>query len=130
VAGCNSVGFPSEYLGSENLLNLDVFGRHIVGFGLTASALKEGGIDPANISVIEDEKENTYSRLVLAENRCVGAQFINPGMEAGLIWGLARQRKPIDLLLESFRKKKAPSRRAFLTRVKPFFGGKDLVRAA
>ena len=93
VAGCNSVGFPSEYLGSENLLNLDVFGRHIVGFGLTASALKEGGIDPANISVIEDEKENTYSRLVFAENRCVGAQFINPGREAGLILGACASKK-------------------------------------
>ncbi len=108
VAGCNSVGFPSDYLGSENLLNLDVFGRHVVGFGLTVSALKEGGIDPANISVIEDEKENTYSRLVFAENRCVGAQFINPGREAGLIWGLARQRKPIDLLLESFAQEGGP----------------------
>ena len=130
VAGCNSVGFPSDYLGSENLLNLDVFGRHVVGFGLTVSALKEGGMDSANISVIEDEKENTYSRLVFAENRCVGAQFINPGREAGLIWGLARQRKPIDLLLESLRKQEAPGRRAFLARVKPFFWGRDLVKAA
>jgi NADH oxidase (H2O2-forming) len=130
VAGCNSVGFPSDYLGSENLLNLDVFGRHVVGFGLTVSALKEGGIDPANISVIEDEKENTYSQLVFAENRCVGAQFIDPGREAGLIWGLVRQRKPIDLLMESFGKKEVPSRRVLLTRVKPYFWGKDFVNAA
>ena len=130
VAGCNSVGFPSDYLGSENLLNLDVFGRHVVGFGLTVSALKEGGIDPANISVIEDEKENTYSRLVFAENRCVGAQFINPGREAGLIWGLVRQRKPIDLLLELFGKKEVPSRRVLLTRVKPFFWGRNLIKAS
>ena len=130
MAGCNSVGFPSDYLGSENLLNLDVFGRHVVGFGLTVSALKEGGMDSANISVIEDEKENTYSRLVFAENRCVGAQFINPGREAGLIWGLARQRKPIDLLLESLRKNEASNRRAFLMRVKPFFRGRNLVKAA
>ena len=130
VAGCNSVGFPSDYLGSENMLNLDVFGRHVVGFGLTVSALKEGGMDSVNISVIEDEKENTYSRLVFAENRCVGAQFINPGREAGLIWGLARQRKPIDLLLESLGKSEASNRRAFLMRVKPFFRGRDLVKAA
>jgi NADH oxidase (H2O2-forming) len=130
VAGCNSLGFPSDYLGSENLLNLDVFGRHVVGFGLTVSAFKEGEMDSANISVIEDEKENTYSRLVFAGNRCVGAQFINPGRETGLIWGLARQRKPIDLLLESLRKREAPGRRAFLTRVKPFFWGRDLVKSA
>ena len=130
VAGCNSVGFPSDYLGSENMLNLDVLGRHVVGFGLTVSALKAGGIDPASISVIEDEKENTYSRLVFAENRCVGAQFINPGREVGLIWGLARQRKPLDLLLESFARNETPSRRALLTRVKPFFWGKNIIKAA
>jgi NADH oxidase (H2O2-forming) len=130
VAGCNSVGFPSDYLGSENMLNLDVFGRHVVGFGRTVSALKEGGMDSANISVIEDEKENTYSRLVFAANRCVGAQFLNPGRGAGLIWGLARQRKPIDLLLESLGKNEASNRRAFLMRVKPFFRGRDLVKAA
>jgi NADH oxidase (H2O2-forming) len=130
VAGCNSVGFPLDYLGSENLLNLHVFGRHVVGFGLTVSVLKEGGMDSANISVIEDEKEYTYSRLVFAENRCVGAQFLNPGREAGLIWGLVRQRKPIDLLLESLGKNEASNRRAFLMRVKPLFRGRDLVKAA
>jgi NADPH-dependent 2,4-dienoyl-CoA reductase/sulfur reductase-like enzyme len=130
VAGCNSVGFPSDYLGSENMLNLDVFGRHVVGFGLTVSALKEEGMDSVNISVIEDEMVNTYSRLVFAENRCVGAQFINPGREAGLIWGLVRQRKPVDLLFESLRKQEAPRRRALLTRVKPLFRGRDLVKAA
>jgi NADH oxidase (H2O2-forming) len=130
VAGCNSVGFPSDYLGSENMLNLDVLGRHVVGFGLTVSALKEGGIDPGNISVMENEKENTYSRLVFAENRCVGAQFINPGREVGLMWGLARQRKPLDLLLESFAKNETPGRRVLFTRVKPFFWGKNIVKAA
>lgn len=76
------------------------------------------------------DKENTYSQLVFAENRCVGAQFIDPGREAGLIWGLVRQRKPIDLLLESFGKKEVPSRRVLLTRVKPYFWGKDFVNAA
>ena len=93
VAGCNSVGFPSDYLGSENMLNLDVFGRHVVGFGRTVSALKEGGMDSANISVIEDEKENTYSRLVFAENRCVGAQFINPGRERRSYLGACASKK-------------------------------------
>jgi hypothetical protein len=87
-------------------------------------------MDSVNISVIEDEKESTYSRLVFAENRCVGAQFLNPGRDAGLIWGLARQRKPIDLLLESLGKSEASNRRAFLMRVKPFFRGRDLVKAA
>jgi NADH oxidase (H2O2-forming) len=130
VAGCNSVGFASDYLGSENMLNLDVFGRHVVGFGLTVSALKEGGVDPGKIAVIEDEKENTYYRLVFADNTCVGAQFINPGREAGLIWGLVRQRKPLDLLLESFATNEASNRRAFLMRVKPFFWGRNLVKAA
>lgn len=130
VAGCNSVGCPLEYLGSENLLNLHVFGRHVVGFGLTVSVLKEGGVDPGKIAVIEDEKENTYYRLVFADNTCVGAQFINPGREAGLIWGLVRQRKPVDLILESFGKNEDSNRRAFLMRVKPFFWGRDLVKAA
>ena len=129
VAGCSSVGFPSIYFGSENMLSLDVFGRHVVGFGLTVSAMKEGGIDPANISVIEDEKEDTYGRLIFAENRCVGAQFVDPGREAGLIWSLVRQRKPIDLLLKSFGKCAVPSRRALLARAKPFFWGKDFLKA-
>ncbi len=120
VAGCNSVGFPSDYHGSENLMNLDVFGHHVVGFGRTAAALKEAGADPAKISVIEDEEKNTYSRLVFTDSRCVGAQFINPGREAGLLWGFARQRKSIDLLLHSFRK--GGRRGCFSLGLRPFSG--------
>ena len=130
VAGCNSVGFPLDYLGSENMLNLHVFGRHVVGFGLTVSVLKEGGVAPGKIAVIEDEKENTYYRLVLADDTCVGAQFVNPGREVGLIWSLVRQRKPVDLLLESFGKNEASNRRAFLMRVKPYFRDRNIVKAA
>ena len=130
VAGCNSAGFLSDYRGSENLLNLDVFGRHVVGFGLTVSALKEGGIDPGKISVMEDEKENSYSRLVFADRICVGGQFINPGREAGLIWGFVRQRKSVDRLLESFGRNKARSQGILLDRASPFFSEKNFVKAA
>jgi len=128
VAASNSLGVHSEYAGSENLLNLNVFGQHIVGFGQTVSALKEAGVSPTDISVIEKEEETVYHRFVFVENRCVGAQFINPGKEPGFIWGIIRQGRKIDALLELFAKEEASARQRWFGRLRPLLYGKEFRR--
>jgi NADH oxidase (H2O2-forming) len=127
VAGCNSTGHGSDYPGSENLLNLQVFGEHVVGFGRTVSALKEDEINPKRISVLEGEREKAYYRIVFLDRRCSGAQFINPPKDVGLVWNLIRKGTSVDAILNLFRNERALSSKGWISRVSPFFLGKDLV---
>ena len=128
VAGCNSLGLNLEYPGSESLLNMNVFGNHVVGFGQTVAGLEELGVKPEGISIIEREEASHYHRLVFVENRCLGAQFINPGKETGLVWGLIRQGRKVDKLLNLFEKEETSTRKAWLSRLRPLFWGKEFVR--
>jgi NADH oxidase (H2O2-forming) len=121
AAGCNSIGHTLDYPGSENLLNFQVFGQHVVAFGRTVSGLKEDGVNPDRISIIEREEEKAYTRLVVLDRRCVGAQFINPPKDAGLIWNLIRNGKTVDSILNSFRTERALRSRGWIPRLRPFF---------
>jgi NADH oxidase (H2O2-forming) len=127
VAGSNSVGWNSAYAGSENLMNFSVFGEHVVGFGRTVSALKEDGVQPERISMIEAEKEKSYYRLIFLDRKCLGAQFINPPKEIGLIWNLIRKGSRMDAVLHSIRHEEALSSKSWVRRVSSFFFGENLV---
>ena len=127
VAGSNSIGCARDYPGSENLLNLHVFGEQVVAFGRTVSGLKENGVHGERIAIIEREEEKAYYRLVLQDRRCVGAQFVNPPKDAGLIWSLIRNGKRVDSVLNSFRAERALRSQGWITRVRPFFHDKNLV---
>ncbi|MGD9041633.1 MAG: FAD-dependent oxidoreductase [Desulfobacteraceae bacterium] len=127
VAGRNCTGYTTEYLGSGNILNVDIFGNQVVGFGFTASALDKfsdkKAIDgqPHVASILEGEKEGGYYRLVILGDRCMGGQFINMKKDLGLIWALMCGRKSVDELLRAFQNDDLMRRRPYLFRLRPFF---------
>jgi NADH oxidase (H2O2-forming) len=127
AAGCNSVGQELNYPGSENLLNFQVFGQHVVAFGRTVSGMKDDGINPKKISIMERKEEKAYYRLVFLDRRCAGAQFINPPKDASLIWNLIRNGRSVDSVMNGFRNQRALHSKGWITRVRPFFQGMNLV---
>jgi NADH oxidase (H2O2-forming) len=127
VAGRNCTGHTTEYPGSRNILNVDIFGNHVVGFGYTASALEKFSDNKAvdgqahAASILEGEKDGGYYRLVILGDRCMGGQFINMKKDLGLIWALMCGRKSIEELLRAFENDELMRRRPYLFRLRPFF---------
>ncbi|UCB48839.1 MAG: NAD(P)/FAD-dependent oxidoreductase [Deltaproteobacteria bacterium] len=127
VAGRNCTGHTTEYPGSRNILNVDIFGNHVVGFGYTASALekfsdKKAVDGQAHVaSILEGEKDGGYYRLVILGDRCMGGQFINMKKDLGLIWALMCSGKSIEELLRAFENDELMRRRPYLFRLRPFF---------
>lgn len=132
VAARNCAGLPTNYPGSHNLLNVDVFGNHVAGFGFTEAALNrfrdlkafEG--NPPRISIIEKEKNGSYYRLVIAGDRCMGAQFLNIDLTQramGLFWSFILQKRSMEGLLKILENEGLLSHKPWLRRVRPFFMG-------
>jgi NADH oxidase (H2O2-forming) len=132
VVARNCAGVSTDYPGSQNLLNVDVFGNHVAGFGFTEAALNRfRGIKAfngklADISIIEREKNGTYYRLVIVGDRCMGAQFINVDLSQramGLIWSLMLRKRSVEGLLKILRDEKLLCHKPWLRRLRPFFMG-------
>lgn len=127
VAGRNCTGNTTEYRGSGNILNVDIFGNHVVGFGFTASALDKfsdkKAVDgqPHVAAILEGEKDGGYYRLVILGDRCMGGQFINMKKDLGLIWAFMCAGKSIEELLKAFENDELMRRRPYLFRLRPFF---------
>ncbi len=127
VVGRNCAGSTTDYPGSQNILNVDIFGHHVVGFGHTESAwrkslnkrAKEG--KPSLVSTVEGEKNGGSFRLVMAGDRCVGGQFIDIKQDLGLLWSLMVQKRSIKELLRTLENREVMRRRQWLFRLKPFF---------
>lgn len=128
----NCAGLSTEYPGSQNLLNVDVFGNHVAGFGFTEAALNRfRGIKTfdgklTDISIIEREKNGTYYRLVIVGDRCMGAQFINLDLSLramGLIWSFMLRKRSVEGLLKIFGDKELLYHKPWLRRLRPFFMG-------
>jgi NADH oxidase (H2O2-forming) len=132
VAARNCAGFPTHYPGSHNLLNVDVFGNHVAGFGFTEAALnrfrdlKGFGGNPLRTSIIERESDGSYYRLVIAGDRCMGAQFLNVDLTQramGLLWSFILQKRSVEGLMKILGNDGLLSHRPWLRRVRPFFKG-------
>jgi len=132
VVARNCAGLSTDYPGSHNLLNVDVFGNHVAGFGFTEAALNrfrelkafEGG--PPRISIIEKENSGSYYRLVIAGDRCMGAQFLNVDLTQramGLLWSFILQKRSVEGLLKILGNEGLLSHKPWLRRVRPFFMG-------
>jgi NADH oxidase (H2O2-forming) len=130
VAGRNCAGRITEYHGSQNTLNVDVFGNHVAGFGFTEAALNRfkdvkafGGKLPP-LSIIEKEKDGSYYRLVMAGDRCMGGQFINPGpmtREMGLLWSHMARKRSVKDLLRVLENEELVKHKPWARRLRPFF---------
>jgi len=130
VAGRNCAGVPTEYRGSQNLLNVEVFGHHVVGFGFTEAALHRfkdidafGG-DLSDLSVVEEENGNCYFRLVVKGDRVMGGQFIDVGQrerDVGLLWSFITQRRSVGGLIRILENEALLKQKPWARRLDPFF---------
>jgi NADH oxidase (H2O2-forming) len=127
IVARNCAGWSSAYAGSQNLLNIDVFGNHVAGFGFTASNLRPFQDIPAfsgqpmEVTVIEREQRESYFRLVILGDRCLGGQFINPGQGVGLIWSLIQKRQSIRELLKNLEKEEWLRFQPWMKRIKAYW---------
>jgi len=127
VAARNCIGQTTHYPGSENIVNLDIFGNHVTGFGFTEEAAHRFKDIPAlggtlaDLSIIEHEQDGSYYRLVILGDRCIGGQFINLTRDIGMLWGIMVKRTSIAGLLEMFANEALMDRRPWLHRIRPFF---------
>lgn len=132
VVARNVGGIPVEYPGSHKVSNLNILENHVVSFGYTEAALrkmKNGDSiinNASEVSVLEQEKEDSYYRLVIGDDRCLGAQFINIKQNIGLVWSIMIKRKRIRELVRIFENKDLICRRPWLYRVRPFFMPKPM----
>ena len=127
VAARNCLGSSVEYPGSQSILNVDVFGNHVAGFGFTEAALHRfQGIKAlngrlANISVVEKEENRSYYRLVLLDDRLYGGQFINVESGLGLLWSLMFRKKSMKDIVKILNDKNQLMHRPWLRPIRPFF---------
>jgi NADH oxidase (H2O2-forming) len=135
VVARNCTGLNTDYLGSQSILSVDVFGNYIAGFGFTEAALNRfKGIKAfdgkvTDISIIEREKNGTYYRLVIVGDRCMGAQFINVDLSQramGLIWSLMLRKRSVEKLLKILGNEEFLCHKPWLRRLYPFFYGGEL----
>jgi NAD(P)H-nitrite reductase large subunit len=127
VAAHNCMGKATAYPGSQNIVNVDVFGNQVVGFGFTEDAVNRFQDIPAlrgklgDLSIIENEQDTRYSRLVVLGDRCMGGQFINVTKDIGMLWSIMAKGTSIAGLRRMFANEALMDRRPWLHRVKPFF---------
>jgi NADH oxidase (H2O2-forming) len=127
IVGHNITGISLDYPGSYKILNLDVFGKYVSGFGYTeasVSRLKEIdtiGNKLSDVSVIECERNGSYYRLVVVGDRCIGGQFINLEKGLGMLWSTMFRRKSIKELIKLFDNETLICRRPWYRYIKPFF---------
>lgn len=99
IAGINMAGRERSYQGGMAMNSVDVFGLPTISVGLTDPD------DEEEYEILEDldPDEPAYRKIVLREDRIVGAIFIGKVDRAGIITGLAKQRLDVsefkDLLL-------------------------------
>lgn len=127
VAAHNCIGQATAYPGSQNIVNVDVFGNQVVGFGFTEEAVHRFQDIPAlrgklaDLSIIEHEQNGSYCRLVILGDRCMGGQFINVTRDIGVLWSIMVKGTSIAGLLEMFANEAFMDRRPWLHRIRPFF---------
>lgn len=91
VAGSNMVGMPREYDGGTVMNSMVLFGLSIISFG-KVNPTKD---DKCEVLFKIDEERKTYRKIVLSENRIVGAILAGEIDRAGIILGLMT--KKIDV---------------------------------
>jgi NADH oxidase (H2O2-forming) len=127
VAAHKCVNQSIMYPGSQNILNVNIFGSQVVGFGFTEDAVHRFQDVPVihrqldDLSIIEHDQNGSYYRLVILGDRCIGGQFINITRDIGLLWSIMVKGMSIVGLFEMLANKALMERRPWLHRIRPFF---------
>jgi NAD(P)H-nitrite reductase large subunit len=98
IAGCNMAGKKRAYEGGMAMNSIDICGVPTISVGITAPDDKDYEV----ISAL-DVSASTYKKLVLRDDKIIGAIFIREIDRAGIITGLIRNKISVsefkDLLL-------------------------------
>jgi NAD(P)H-nitrite reductase large subunit len=98
LAGLNMAGIKREYQGALSILNsIELAGVPIISIGIVR---QEEGYE-----VLATRRGDVYRKLLIRENRLVGAIFVNEIERAGLYTALIRQGFDISELKEGLRTK-------------------------
>ncbi|MCM8796210.1 MAG: FAD-dependent oxidoreductase, partial [Candidatus Omnitrophica bacterium] len=87
ISGYNMTGIKKEYEGSFAMNSVELCGIPTISVGITS--LKEEGFE---IIDYFDEKKLIYKKVVLKDNKILGAIFINDIERAGIYTGLIKDR--------------------------------------
>jgi len=103
ISGLNMIGCNLKYEGSIGMNSIEFFGLPIISLGMYKVDKKEGFEE----LVIKDIQREFYKKLVLKENRLVGAVLVGDIKNSGLFLRLTRERTDISpikdrLLSENF----------------------------
>ncbi len=103
IAGYNMAGKKKKYNGLFIMNSVELVGVPTISFGITNPP------DPENFEILarKNEGENYYRKIVLKDNRIVGAIFMGKIERAGIFSGLIRDRLDVssfkdDLLSDDF----------------------------
>ena len=98
IAGSNMAGKTLKYKGGIAMNSIDILGLPTISVGITT----EEGETYEVVSML-DEEEPSYKKIVLKDDRVVGAIFLGDIDRAGIITGLIKEGIPVssfkDLLL-------------------------------
>ena len=100
IAGLNMAGFQQRYEGGLRETITTVFGLTIAAVGLP-KAPEEDGLMELQFS---DPESKVYRKVLLADNRIVGAVLLNRTKDAGILGSLIRNGKDISLWKEGLAK--------------------------
>jgi NADH oxidase (H2O2-forming) len=90
VAGSNCRGVSRIYPGSINITSLDIFNTHAVSLGSIATDVSQ----PEPVEIIERSGSKNYLRLILSQERLIGAQAIGDTQDTGaLLYAMLRKDK-------------------------------------
>jgi len=103
TAGFNMASVDYEYDGGYAMNSIELFGIPIISMGITQPPEENG----YQVLVRSDMKKKTYRKLVIRDDRIVGAVFINSVDRAGIVNGFLKENTDVsdiaeDLLDESF----------------------------
>lgn len=97
VAGINMAGNSRDFDGGLAMNSVDIFGLPTISIGITAPDNDEH----YEIMTDYDAEVPSYRKIVLRDDRIVGAIFIGDIDRAGIITGLARQKIDVSDFKES-----------------------------
>ena len=95
IAGANMAGGDLLYEGGLAMNSVEICGLPTISAGITTV---EDGAEGFETLVVKDEEAGKYKKLVLRDNRLVGAVFVGDIDRAGIIIGLIRTRMKVAAL--------------------------------
>jgi len=120
IAGFNASGVKKRYPGVYWIVHLNLLGTSAVAIGLGSDPIRRFGIDKEAMSVIDQEIDGIYERLILIKDQIVGIQMINSKKYVGMMFSCIQRRDQLSRLIEVLRNRDLLRVRFWMNWVKPY----------